>query len=222
VKVTTNLDELTRSLNRIQKEQLPFALSKGLNETAKEFQKRQREGMKHRFSIRRKSWVERSVKIGREDWATKKKLEAIVRIETPGDRSRSDILAQHEEGGEKRGRGRTMSVPIMARPRGYGGGVVPKRLRPSNLNLRPWGSTGRVMRGDQRTILIRTANDRGVILQRTGKGKRTRLKVLYRLKGEVPLKPTLEFFRTARVVYDDSLVKNVRIALDRAVATRRK
>lgn len=220
IQARSNVREIERGLDKVGRQQFPFAMSKALNATADQFQERQRAGMQKRFTLRRKPWVDRSVKRGKGDFATKKKLEAIVRIETPGDKGRSDVLTQHEDGGTKRPRsGRTLSVPADVR-RGKTG-VIPKNLRPGALNLRPWGESGTVMRGDRRTVLIRTGNDRGVILQRTGRGKRAKLKVLYRLKGSVPLKPGLEFFKTAKIVVNDRLVENVRRELDRAISTAR-
>lgn len=209
-----NAREFSADVDRAGK-QLKFALSVGINETTKAAQKAQREAMAQNFTVRRKPWVDRSVKISK--FAKKTDLEAELRIQAPGDPSRSDILTQHEKGGTKTPRGRSIAVPVEVR-RGKTG-VVSKGMRPRALNFEPVGPN--VMKGDKRTFLIRKPGGRGVILQRVGSGARAAMRVLFAFLPRAPLKPRLKFEETVVRTVRAEAPKQFRAALAKAMRTAR-
>ncbi|HEX6925696.1 MAG TPA: hypothetical protein VF167_09700 [Longimicrobiaceae bacterium] len=201
ITVSTNATEVSQFLRDLYADQVPFATSRALNAAALAFQTKQRGEMSGRFTVRRKQWVDRSIKMRRTDFATKRSLEAFVRVETPGDPSRSDILAQHEDGGTKRPKdGGHLAIPQDVRR--TGAGVIRKDQRPKAFGFRPHGSSGRVFVGDKRTVLIYTGGGGGVILQRQGRrgkgsSKRGGLRLLYRFTSKADLDERLRFVETA-------------------------
>ena len=106
---------------RFEKE-LDFAIVLGLTRTAKAGEEAVQEGLSDRFTIRRRSFLEKGIVI---DPATKAVPEASII-------SRDDFLARHELGGIKRPRqGKSLAIPqegLIAPSR-----VLPARLRPRNI-----------------------------------------------------------------------------------------
>ncbi|MHC5059306.1 MAG: hypothetical protein ACYTKD_32025, partial [Planctomycetota bacterium] len=62
IELDTNAAQVSRTLRFLFAEQLPFATSKAINDTAKDAQKAQRAGMARRFTVRRPTFVFRSIK----------------------------------------------------------------------------------------------------------------------------------------------------------------
>ncbi|MEQ9569057.1 MAG: hypothetical protein RLN75_02615 [Longimicrobiales bacterium] len=75
--------------------------------------------------------------------------------------------------------------------------------------------------GDKRTVSIFEPGGRGVILQRVGRGKSSRLKRLYLFVPDVPIEPELDFEDNARRVVRDEFDGHFAEAFDRAVRTAR-
>lgn len=212
VQVASNVQDVVGGLTDLERRQVPFALSQALNKTALEFQKQERKGIDEHFSLRRKSWAQRNVKIGRGDFATKKRLVATVRMEAPGDPSRSDVLAKFEAGGTKQPKdGGRLAIPDKAR---RGKGVIPEKMRPKAFAFELVSKKAgvEVYKGDNRTFMIKRADGTGGIYQRTGKvtkggktagrrrmreGRDLNVRTLYRFTQSATIDSRLHFEATA-------------------------
>jgi hypothetical protein len=214
--VRTNLQDVVRDLNGVAKKQAPFAISKALNKTARDFQKEEKEQLTGSFSLRRRTWAQRHVKIGQGDNATKRNLEAKVRFVAPGDPARTDVLAKFEEGGVKRPvSGSRIAVP---REKARIKGLQQERLKV--FDFQPHGASGRVLKGLHRTLMIKEPGGRGVILQRHGRGRGT-LRILFSFHSSVKIEPKLKFRETAERIGKKQVVKNFEEALEHAIRTAR-
>jgi len=211
ITIDHNAHEISANLVRAFAREVPFATSRAINTVVKKAQGTQREGMRKRFTIRRPAFFERAVKI--KPFATKQTLEATITIDPPGGQARADILIKFEEGGQKTARSGQLAVPVQARPSKTA--MIPAKLRPRALNLR---GSGRVLRGDQGTFLIRgEGGEGGTIFQ----NKAGRTVVLYTLKRAVPIEPDLKFVETIREVVRDELPRALRDAFFQAIHTVR-
>lgn len=188
--------------------QMPWAVMKALNEVGVTFQADERARIQSEFIVRR-PWVLQGVKINRGDFATKSKLEVIVRI----DPSR-DFLGKFEFGGMRvpRAGRKALSVPIAAKRTPQT--VIPTALRPKSFHFK---GHGRVLKGDSGTFLIQRPDGSGVILQRKarsvslkkrqhgplmrGQRRDYRLVTLYVLKPRTRVPPDLHFHQTAQATF---------------------
>lgn len=223
-RITTNAPAVARALGSLNRNQVPFALSVGINETAKDAQAAQVGGMAQRFTIRRQSWVNRAIKI--KPFSTKRSLTATIRVEPPGGAARADILTRHEERGQRRPHGGSaLAVPLEARRSKRD--VVKKRDRPSAFSFERVITRGpnEVYRGTRRTFMVRTPDGSGWILRREAAGDSGRLfdgtKVLFRLKPETRIPGDLRFIATITQTVARRFELNFGRAFDRAVATAR-
>jgi hypothetical protein len=214
IEVEIDASDALRKVGEFGK-QLPFAISRALNDVALGFQQDERTGLQRRFTIRR-PWVLQGVKMERGDFATKTKLVATVRID-----SERDFLSKFEGGDVKTPtRAKGLSVPITGSPaKPTGAALIRTPLRPKNLNLRELGgrhavqtaahlskrslrgAVGRgafqVYEGDKKTILIQSRSGAGVLLQRVGRGKRAGLRLLFKLVPRAKQPASLKFHETA-------------------------
>jgi hypothetical protein len=212
VEIIVNTEPLTRYLGDFEQRQVPYALSQALNDVAKLFQYRERQHMASIFTIRRKQWVDNSVKI--TQFAKKGNLVASVAIESPGGRN-SDILGKFESQTLKTPKdGHSLAIPAeakrnksdiilkSARPKAFNFREVvgPKHVSPLKANVRSGVLRGalKVFEGDKKTVMIRNAKGQGVILQRVGKGKRAGMRLLYTLAPKAKITPNLRFVVNAR------------------------
>lgn len=179
--------------------QAPFAISKAVNDLMVHGQRRVQAGLSEHFTLRRRTWVERTVKVQR--WANKRSLVATVGIDPT-----RDVLAKFEAGGVKRPAGKALAVPVEVR-RGKTG-IVVKSLRVRELQLRAHRTaSGAVqLKGLKRTFAVKGPTG-GAILQRVGrrrKGTTTlaqeiaagKVRVLYAFKRSVPIPASLHFYQT--------------------------
>ena len=222
IDVDSNAGEVARSLRFLFRDQVPFATSLAINQTARGIQTEQRAGMRQRFTIRR-AYVLQGVKFSK--FSTKRDLEAIVEIDPT-----REFLFKFEEGGTVRPRGTRLAVPDEVR-RGKTG-VVSRVMRPRRLEFERWGSGPRaeVHRGKKRTFMIRRPDGTGAILQRLGRRGRKRipgqrrpgkLRMLFSFTPQAQIEPSLEFELTARTVFERSFASNFEASFDRAVRTAR-
>lgn len=140
-----------------------YAVSRALNQVAKEAQEAEREHMKKVFRLRREAFVLRGVKIARGDWATKTSLRVVIQLAYPDQRR---FMEQHEEGGIRtRHGGKRLWQP---NEKVFRSRIIGRSnpLHPKNLHLRKKGGA---IQGDQRTFLVRAGRER-LILQRIGSG----------------------------------------------------
>lgn len=194
---------------------MPYALSKTLNDVGALAQYRERQRMGNIFTVRRKAWVDNSVKTTK--FAKKNDLVTEIAIESPGGGTRSDILGKFETQTQKLPHGgRSVVIPVAARK--SKADIVPQGMRPKAFNFKRVGGSralnhnysqkirggvGRgaleVYEGDKRTVMIRNAQGKGVVLQRVGKGKKHQgMRVLFFLTPKVKLTANLKFIDTAK------------------------
>lgn len=169
----TDVNRLMAELNEMQREQVPFALSKTINQMLLFIQQSQREAQDKSFTIRRKDFARMAVKIERQGFATKRRLSGTVGYQGP----MGDVFAKFERGGPKVSpSGRPVWAPVGARR--SKADIITKGNRPKGLNLRPSFSSvatgATIYRGDKRTFMIRYRDGSGVVLQRTGRRGRGR------------------------------------------------
>lgn len=225
IRVRTNAVEVAGAFGVLFRDQLPFAIKEAINHTAKDAQRAQHAGMEQRFTIRRRAWVQRGIKI--KPFATKRRLVATIAVDPPGGAARADILTRHEERGFRIPfKGRALAVPIAARANKQD--VVAKRNRPKAFAfkqmVRGTGGT-EVFKGQKRTFMIRRADGTGWILKRVGRGKHGSLfegtSVLYVLDTSVPIAERLRFMATVTDTVHVTFNGHFSRSFDRAVRTAR-
>lgn len=219
--VDSNVDEVSRALRRIWRDQIPFALSKAINETALDFQKRQRRHQRRVFTLRRPRFFKRAVKIRRGDFARKNDPVAIVRIEPPGGQDRADILTKFEEGGFKLPRGTRIAVPVDVKRTGTG--IVSPSMRPSRLGFEfhGRGPKAEVFKGEKRTFMLRRPGGRGAVFRRMGRRGSGRLRHLFSFTPRARIRGVLDFRLNAERTVRDRFAPNFRESFRRAIETAR-
>ena len=223
--VTFDIDPLVKELRDTWQRQVPFAAMMALNRTDEEAQSAVRQRMFQRgFIVRSASsarFLANSIKILRSDRASKTSLSARLRIESPGKGGgRAGLLGFLEGGGVRFsqfaiGSGAvfgpgSVAVPVRPTPLSQ----IPRNLYPSQTGLQETraidGSLkGGRLKGKRRTFAVRTKPGEGLVLQRTGTGKRDTT-VLFVIKPRVQV-PGRQFFfptfeRTARERFDVNFV----------------
>ncbi|SER58754.1 hypothetical protein SAMN05216548_12724 [Faunimonas pinastri] len=158
-------------------DQVPFALSQALNDAAEKTRDRLiNETWPSHVTVRNKSFMKGALSTKGER-ATKRKLSVTIY-----DKLGRASLKKHAEGGVKQGKGR-LAIPSAKVSRGASG--VRKTQRPANLQ-------NKVVKGN-------------AIYQRVGKGKRSKLKLMYglarqaRIKQDVPFESDFRRFMTEEV-----------------------
>lgn len=209
--------------------QLPFATSLALNETAKDAQNAIRAGLKERFTIRR-AWVEQGITIPR--FSDKMDRPMSVTIQVDPERS---FLAKFEGGGVKYGsEAQPIAIPAPAiRPAFVD--LPPLALYPKNLGLVARKDVTGIkpprahitkrgvleIQGKRRTFVLTTdmfgVNVPGVY-QRTGPGKHD-FQLLWAYKPQIPIPAKLDFVETAQATVDAKWGPRFNAAFDRAVRT---
>jgi hypothetical protein len=220
-------------MERVAK-QIPFALSRTINATLLGIQQATQDALPKKFQLRQRGFIQRMVKIGRGDFATKATL--VGRVGIQGERS--DLLAKFEAGGHKVS---FQGKPWIAYPskdiRGKTGKVPPRfqlsKFKPfgratslTSLELR---GKSRVRKpremdvGQQGSFFIRLR--RGplagapALAQRTG--QRQRLRLLYLFVPFVRIPAVLQFFETGRRIVNRDFAQNFLTALREALKTAR-
>ncbi len=245
--VETNSEEVSDAMQALFRDQVPYARSVAINTTLKRIQKAEREDLRDRFTLRRPRWADMNIKIRREDFATKSKPEGAIRLESPGDGDRSDILGKFEEPGTKRPtRGRKGLAVPQERLKRTGSGVIPSKLKPKALGFKRVGTSSsgaQVFRAATGRIwMLRNPDGTGGIFQRVGSratkkragaGRRMASDVSTRKSRDVHLQPLfiftpsasfdrrLRFEETADQVFQAHGVGDFKEAFERAIVTRR-
>ncbi len=192
--------------------QLPYAMALAINDTLKDAQQTQRLYQRRVFTVRRPKWVDRAVKI--KPFATKRTLEGRMSVDPPGGQRRADILTKFETGGRKQSRrGRHVAIPIEARR--TKAGIVQRGQRPKALGL---VRRGRGARGKRRTFLVPHVG----IFQRVGRGRRSRVRLLYLFEHSVPIPASLRFVENAKDTVHEKFGPNFSRGMDRAMRTARR
>ncbi len=199
--ISSNIREFERKLIRLQRQQVPFALSKAMNNTM--FDVRRFEvGVTYpkAFAVKSPSFFRAIMRV---DEATKINLVARLTDKSPGGR---DYLQRHTEGGTKTPRGSNIAIPAQVRRRARGGVLNSKR--PNKLLSDP-----KVFKG-----MIR---GKPAIMRRMGRAKSRSIKVLYLLRPSVPIKKSFRFYEDGAKVVQRTLPGHFQTSFTRALATAR-
>lgn len=213
--ITVDLKSLTRELDDLQQRQIPFATAKALSALALDVQQAERARLRDVFTLRREQWADHSIKI--THFAKKAEPWATIAISPPGGASRADILGKFETDTEKRPfKGTHVAIPIEAKRNKRD--IITRANRPGALHLR---QVGKRIIGDKRTFLVKTRGGQELILQRTGRGKRSGVRALYLLVERVTITPDLEYYVTAERVVGKNWERRWDDAIALALATAR-
>lgn len=220
-------EEIGRYVEFVFADQVPFAQSVAINDTAKDFQKAERDRMEEIFTLRRKQFAFRSVKI--THFARKHEGARFAKIEIASPGGRKGIFEKFEtEYFKDPYDGGSIAVPTDEVPR-TPAGVIQKRWRPRSLfgsgsgASSRVGASGNVVYGRDSTYLIRKSSSYGTIFRYdpSRRGDRGRGIVLYQLVPRVSIDPELEFEKTAQKTVDRVWTPNFLRAFDRAIRTAR-
>lgn len=220
--VTIQLDpaDLVKANDDFTRRQLPYATALGLNAVAFDFQFEQQRHMERAFTLRRAQFVRQGIYFPREQRADYRvgRMHATVSIEP-----KRDFLTKFERGGWKRPRRAVGHVAVPVDARRAKSQVVSKGERIGSLDLRihARGPKATIGRGRGRTFSIRMNTGEGYIFRRTGKGKRSTLRLLYHLRARTPIPPSLEFMATAYEVARSNFPYHMAEAFKRAARTAR-
>lgn len=180
--------------------QIPFATSRAINFTAIDAQTAIRTHIHEAFTIRRKAFIDRSIKI--KPFANKHSLSATLSVDAPGG---NDVLSMHEAGGTKTsasGPGHDIAIPNTGVVRKSVDKVIPKRSRPRNL---------------KNAIKVEAKDGTKRLIVRKGRGKSTKTMTAYRLVPSVHITPRLSFVDTGTATVQKRWSDNFSKAWNEAV-----
>lgn len=222
--ITFDIGPMVRFSEYTRQRQYPFALSLALNATANDMQQAIRNRVEggRQFTIRSsqsRQFLLRQIRRNRgEDFATKRSLVARVRIQNSGKRG-SSLLSLVDQGGLRTTRfaidasiTQAKDLPIPQRPTPTA--KVSRTLYPGRLNLK---RTGKALRGDRRTFVVKTATGDTLLLQRRSKRVVRTLFVLQRsanMRARNFFAPAAESAAITR--FDINLQAGLRRALETA------
>ncbi|KKM93723.1 hypothetical protein LCGC14_1205690, partial [marine sediment metagenome] len=173
-----------------------------IHKTTLQVQKGVRANLRKKFTIRKAGFADRSIKI--TQFAKKRFLEARIQVISPG--PTPDVFSKHEVGGIKTAReNRRVAIPqdILQNRQSR----VTKAKRPAALIQR------------KRGFIITTKRGQDLLLQRKGRGRRSRTIIAYSLEDRVRIPATLGFFKTVQGVFRSQWPKNFAFELERAIRT---
>lgn len=130
ISITVDTAALTKGLSDLAREQVPFAMSRALNNTADAVQTAVRNSLPANFALRRTSFFNLLVKIDNADRAKKDRLEVTVKVAPPkSGRTAADILSKFEAGGEQVSIKGKQFVPFPGKDIRGKGTKVPRALK---------------------------------------------------------------------------------------------
>lgn len=228
-------------LTDVEQRQIPFAMSKAINNTATQFQDAMRRGIASRFILRRPNFILNTVKIARGNFATKTKMTATVSIGGSEEKNRrGGILARFEEGREKRTLDPYHPIAVPTREvRASPAELPPRNLYPKNLrlvgrrgvektipaNIRMTRRGVEQIKGKQRTFVLDPSKHHGAkiwgVWQRYGP-ERGQLRLLWIYKMAVKIPKRLQFRETAQRTVPAQFNENFKLWLGIALRTARR
>lgn len=247
--VTIDTTKLQRDLTVFYQHQMPFATSLALNRLAVAAQKEVRASLDQKFTIapERQKFMERLVRFGKEDRATKERQHArLVIAQSKGNdtsltsaKDRGLILGRHEDGGVRRADpDKPFFIPTDDLRTGDRQ-LIPRRMYPAALRLterrdasgkmlpvlgRRTKSGGFMAQGKRSTFIIdaRTTSDPRAwgIFERVGSHKRD-IRMLWAFRTTIRLTPRLAFYATVDRVVAEKLEAIFDEALAFALRTAR-
>lgn len=189
--IKDNIDKFIRELDRAERRQVPFALSRALNDTAINAQEAIVKAIQIRFNNKKKWWTKSNRRTGvRVNFSSKDKLKS-------GVYTNAYFARIQEDGGIKTPRsGKNLAIPTEK---------AQKRFRKS--------SGAREALKQANTY----ATKKG-IYKKTGKNK---IQKLFSFTPSANIKPKFKFELTARVAVNRKIQRNFRKRLQEALRTAR-
>lgn len=210
MKIRVDTSEAETFLDGMFKDQIPFAASKALNDTAKDAQRAIQQHVAGTFTLRRADFILReTAKIPR--FSNKHDPELAVEIMAT---ERADFMHKFEGGLTKISRtGGSVAVPGEWKLRDE---IIPAELRPRALKLRAHRTeAGKVqLKGKLRTFVAKPVG----IFQRVGPG-RSDIRLLYLFKKAVKTPAVLMFKQTAEKVIASKWAENWAKSFAQAIRT---
>ena len=214
-----------------QRNQLPYAMSLGLNTLVGEAQGAIKQGLAGRFRLRREAFIKQTVYRRKGTWPTgdfssKTALTAAVRINPA-----RDVLAKHEDAGTKTPRGgHRLAIPtirlnqpnlVIGRGNRYNLASLPVIPGASATQIRRVKrKSGVAYRATGVTFYATRTRKAGATIIWEARGAGTPPRAIWMLRpGGVPLAPRLGFQQTAQGVIDQRWEAVLGAAIDRALAT---
>lgn len=198
INVESNISAFTKAMDAFGKDQIPFATSGALNDTAFIVRKTVVEDTYPRaFNVRNKRFPGVAFKVEK---ANKRKLEAKI-----FDKLEKDYFQRHAVGGIKTPKGKTISIPtdeIKLSSRGVSKGRRPRAL----------------LAGGKRAFRQKTKSGQDVIMQRKGRD-RYPVRVLYLQEPSAKINQTFDFYKDAQFVAQRNFNKRFAINLVKARKT---
>lgn len=232
IRIETNARAVALAMGRFA-DQMPYATSVAINNTALDFQARQRAYQQTKFNIKQRLWFERAVKI--THFAKKQEPWTDIKIDPPwrAPDGRSDVIAQHEEGGIVRPQRGHTRFAIPAEVGRLKSGSISRAKRPKAFEFHRVSKRGvnEVYAGKNRTFMIKKPGGTGGIYQRTGRKTRRasniasrrvhdmNLRTLYRFTPMAKLDARLDFRENAHGVVQARFDEYFSAAFDRAIAS---
>lgn len=211
--ISYNFEELYAGLMDLARNQVPYALSRTLNNAAVVFQRGEQKVISENFILRHAQFILNGVWWSHVSDKHDDPMYVQVEIEP-----RRDFMFKFEEGVTKTPRGTHLAIPVAARAAKYM--LVPAELRPKALGfeLHTTKSGVEQWKGELRTFIIRLADGSPAIMQRTGPAK-TDVRLLFAMKSSAPTPASLHFQDTARGTVIESIERNFPIFFEEAMRT---
>lgn len=193
------LSKFVQRLDDIAKKQVPYAVSKAINESLLFAQGQIRRELPEHFKIR-SNWVAKGIKV---TFANKRTLTGTIF-------TKDEFMARQELGGDKPRQGKEQAIPFAVRGE-YGGDQKTLQSR--------W--PGQLV-GKDKAFEIRTENRIGLVLRSKGRGKRKN-ELLYMLLGKtVKVKPRWNFRARVTQVVNQIFPMVFKSELAKAISTARR
>ncbi len=172
--VRSNIREFTAGMTDIQRRQIPYALSRALNDTAVSVQSAEVENVQRVFKNKKNWWNRNNRNTGiRVEFSSKKKLTASVY-------TNAHFAQMQEDGGTKLPRKRYIAIPTNQAPK----------------NIQKSGGVAKALSNPRSFISSYNGETNAAVYQRKGK-KTYPLKVLFVLTPKAEVKPAMHYMDTA-------------------------
>lgn len=191
INIEANFKEMNKFIGSLPK-QINYGASVGLNNLATHMRDSELAGAKNSLTLRGR-WYEPKSRFGfNVQFAKKNDLNAAVY-------TRADWMVLHTEGGTKVGRKGRIAIPTENVKRSKRD-MITRANRPKNIK----GS-----------FLIHTSKGDAIAIKK-GRGKKSKLVVLYWLEKQVKIKKVFDFYEIGKKVYDRNAQKYLSEGIDKA------
>lgn len=211
VTIKTNIAALMADLDRVGREQVPYAMARTLTGLAYDSRDKVRNDLASRFIIRN-NWVSKGIQVNSASKADWPMQQAAVG-------TRDDFMVRQEFGGKKEARNGLMGVPVEAREAvGSSSGELKPSVWPSRLVAKTKGTRRKFFMNT-----IKSGPNAGLrAIMRRDSDDRYPLQVIYLLKKSVDVKARWGFRDTVQNVVNQNYEKKLGYELSKAIASRLK